>query len=127
MSDTRRERLYEIHNSLAQDRLTKSEITTLVKELSLIVELERLQPQWVSYHELISRAHLRSGFLNSATKHAKLADEAWLRYGGLDHEYQDGMRALWADIKEERARELKRKALEEKRKLRRKAMEQKAR
>lgn len=127
MSDTRRQRLYEIHASLTQETLTKSEIGDLVRELTVIIDLERLQPQWVTYQEIISRAYLRGGFLNSATKHAAKAEEEWRRYGGVDHEYQEGMRTLWRDIREARRKEETKKAKEEKRKMRRKALGEKTR
>ncbi len=106
-SDSRRERVYDIHASLAESYegdseyvLDEESIDALSEELFALIEEEQLWPQLVVFYEVIARAYMEIAEWDSARKYVALAEQRWNKYGGEDHDNVDGIRALWAELKE---------------------------
>ncbi|EJT82580.1 hypothetical protein GGTG_02553 [Gaeumannomyces tritici R3-111a-1] len=106
-SDDRRARLAEIGESLTQAEALvtgagddSSRLSQLVAEVTALIDAEQLWPQLVVYHPLVARAFLRAGDVTQARRHTALAEEAWLRFQGADHDYVEGLRELWREVRE---------------------------
>ncbi len=97
----------DIHASLAETYEGESEyvldedaIASLAEELVGLVEEEQLWPQLVVFYEVIARAYMEIAEWDSARQYVGLAEERWILYGGEDHDNVDGIRALWAELKQ---------------------------
>lgn len=104
LSDKRRDRIHEIHSTLAEgENLSGKMIARLADELVGLVDKESLWAQMVVYHEVISRAYFEvARDFENGTRHADLCEDAWIQYGGVEHENVEGVQRLRKDL--ERAR-----------------------
>ncbi|KAH6615549.1 hypothetical protein B0J18DRAFT_282970 [Chaetomium sp. MPI-SDFR-AT-0129] len=110
LSDTRRSRLIDIHHTLGQaadlgdgesQEKCEKRIGELVLEAFSLIEQEDLYPQLVEYYERFARAYLMVGDVKRGRAFAEETERMWLLFGGgEEHEYVDGMKALWAAVKE---------------------------
>jgi hypothetical protein len=101
VSDTRRERLVEIHHTLGQaSELSSQRVSELVLEATTLIEQEELHPQFVEYYQQFARAYMMVRNLKRAREFVDLADRMWLLYGGEEHENIEGMRELWETLEE---------------------------
>ncbi|KAK3305864.1 uncharacterized protein B0T15DRAFT_533659 [Chaetomium strumarium] len=101
LSDSRRERILEIHQTLGQaSGLRDRRVDELVLEATRLVELEELHPQLVEYYQQFAKAYLMTGNLRRAREFIAEADKMWQLYGGEEHENVDGMRELWRILEE---------------------------
>lgn len=113
LSDQRRERIFEIHDTLRDSTLDEkaslspARIDRLVREALDLIELEELDPQLVVYHMVFARAYMMVGDFRLARRFIELAEEKWILYGGEEHDNIEGIRELWAELKgaEEEAEE----------------------
>ncbi|KAJ9138250.1 SET domain-containing protein [Coniochaeta hoffmannii] len=100
-SDWRRDRIREIRRILeTQDDLTGDLVDKLASEMLRVISEEQLEVQLVLYYEIIARAYMVVFDLGKARAYAKMAEDAWIRYGGLDHDNVEGMQQLWRDLDE---------------------------
>lgn len=65
-----------------------------------VISEEQLEVQLVLYYEIIARAYMVVFDLGKARAYAKMAEDAWIRYGGLYHDNVEGMQQLWRDLDE---------------------------
>jgi hypothetical protein len=101
LSDRRRERILEIHQTLGQaSGLSERRVDELVLEATRLIELEELHPQLVEYNQQFAKAYLMTGNLRRARELIVEADKMWQLYGGEEHENVDGMRELWRTLEE---------------------------
>jgi hypothetical protein len=101
LSDSRRVRLLEIHNTLQQaEGLSYGRIGELVREAMMLIEQEELDPQLVEYNEVFARAFMEKNDFETARKYATMAEDLWIYYGGEEHDNVEGIRELWQAIEE---------------------------
>ncbi|KAK3937046.1 SET domain-containing protein 5 [Diplogelasinospora grovesii] len=112
LSDSRRERLFEIHHTLSShaseeetdgERLIHARVDQLVSEALTLIAQEELHPQVVVYCALFARAYMAIGDLALARKYVALSEENWILYGGEEHDNVDGIRLLWEQLAEAEA------------------------
>ena len=100
VSDARRKRLLEIHQTLNQaSELGGQRVDALILQAMQLIEEEELHPQLVEYYEQFAKAYLMVD-LGKARQYASAADGMWRLYGGEEHENIDGMKRLWQTIEE---------------------------
>ena len=98
-SDRRRDRIREIRRAFeTQDDLTGDLIDKLAAEMLRLISEEQLEVQLVLYYEIIARAYMTVFDLARARAYAKMAEDAWIRYGGLYHDNVEGIKQLWRDL-----------------------------
>ncbi|KAK3940981.1 hypothetical protein QBC46DRAFT_432749 [Diplogelasinospora grovesii] len=99
LSDSRRERLFEIHHTLSShasedetdgELLSHARVDQLVSEALTLIAQEELHPQVVVYCALFARAYMAIGDLALARKYVALSEENWILYGGEEHDNVDG-------------------------------------
>lgn len=109
-ADARRRRLLAIHTELAafenqqNDPTSTTEIdrgasrlAQTVDEMLYLIDREQAWPLLCDYYPAVTRAHLAIDDTPGARKYLKAAEEAWLQYGGEQHEYADELKELsWA-------------------------------
>ncbi|KAK4235342.1 SET domain-containing protein 5 [Achaetomium macrosporum] len=101
LSDRRRERLLEVHQTLGQaSGLSDHRVDELVLEATRLIAQEELYPQLVEYYQQFAKAYLMTGNLRRAREFITKADKTWQLYGGEEHENVDGMRELWRTLEE---------------------------
>ncbi|KAK4124437.1 SET domain-containing protein [Parathielavia appendiculata] len=101
LSDSRRERLREVHLTLGQaERLGSQRVAELVREAMSLIEQEELDPQLVEYYQQFAKAYLDTNHLERARLAIAEADRLWRLYGGEEHENVDGIRELWQALAE---------------------------
>ncbi|GAB1317486.1 SET domain-containing protein 5 [Madurella fahalii] len=101
LSDSRRERLLELHRTLGQaSGLSNQRVDELVLEATMIIQQENLEPQLVEYYQQFARAYMMTNNLKRAREMVTLADQLWLLYGGEEHENVEGLRELWNALEE---------------------------
>jgi hypothetical protein len=102
-SDDRRERLFEIHATLTaaseEASLGRERIDAIVREASVIIEHEGLQPL-VEYNFVFARAYMSIGALKLARKHAELARAKLTLYEGEEHSNPEAIQMLWRELRE---------------------------
>jgi hypothetical protein len=100
-SDQRRNRIREVRDALVtRDDLTEGVIERFAKELLRLIDEENLEVQLVVYYEVIARAYMSVPNFEKAKEYATMAENAWIQYGGLDHDNVEGMKQLWRDLDE---------------------------
>jgi len=103
-SDSRRERMFEVHSTLSMaietSSLSKARIDAIVKEALQIIEIEELDPQLVEYHQLFAKAYMSINEVASARKHIAAAEAKWIYYEGEEHSNIEGLKKLWQDLKD---------------------------
>ncbi|KAK4192324.1 hypothetical protein QBC35DRAFT_374058 [Podospora australis] len=103
ISDSRRERLLEIHqllNKASELQGGYQRVDELVREALALVDQEELQPQLVEYYQQFAKAYMAIGDLQQAREFVKAADQMWNFYGGEEHENVEGMKELWNTLRE---------------------------
>ncbi|KXX78909.1 SET domain-containing protein 5 [Madurella mycetomatis] len=101
LSDSRRERLLELHRTLSQaSGLSDQRVSELVQEAMMIIQQEGLEPQLVEYYQQFATAYMMTNNLKRAREMVSLADRLWKLYGGEEHENIEGMRKLWNTLEE---------------------------
>ncbi|KAB5572149.1 hypothetical protein GE09DRAFT_1282611 [Coniochaeta sp. 2T2.1] len=69
------------------------EVDGLAAELLRLVAEEGLEPQLVV-------AYMEVWNFEKAREYARMCEEAWVRYGGVEHDNVEGVRLLWRDLRE---------------------------
>lgn len=82
--------------------LSPEEVAVLVDRMGALIELEQLHPQVVVYYTLAARAFLAAGDRARARDFVRLAEEAWVRFQGEEHENVEGIQELWREAGGER-------------------------
>lgn len=102
LSDSRRERLLDIHSLILSQatELSTQRIGELILEAVHLIEKEQLEPQLVEYYQQFAKAYMMIRDFRRAREFAALADQMWLFYGGPEHENIEGMRQLWQTLEE---------------------------
>ena len=92
--------LAETYEGESEYMLDEDSIANLAEEMFALVQEEQLWPQLVVFYEVIARAYMEIAEWDSARQYVGLAEERWILYGGEDHDNVDGIRALWAELKQ---------------------------
>ncbi|KAI6277990.1 hypothetical protein MCOR03_000122 [Pyricularia oryzae] len=99
LSDRRREMLNDLGIRLREAKdLSPEEVAVLVDQMGALIELEQLHPQVVVYYTLAARAFLAVGDRARARDFVRLAEEAWVRFQGEEHENVEGIEELWRQV-----------------------------
>ncbi|KAH8899830.1 SET domain-containing protein [Thozetella sp. PMI_491] len=106
-SDDRRQRIQDIHASLAESYegdseygLDEESVAELAEELFSLIETEELQPQLVVYYEVVARAYMEIGEWDSAREYIALTEKQWIKFGGVEHDNIEGIKELWTELKQ---------------------------
>ncbi|OIW31930.1 SET domain-containing protein [Coniochaeta ligniaria NRRL 30616] len=100
-SDQRRNRIREVRAVLAErEDLSGDQVDKLAGELLRLIGEEKLEVQLVVYYEVIARAYMGAFDFEKAKEYANMCENAWIQYGGLDHDNVEGMKQLWRDLDE---------------------------
>lgn len=100
-SDRRRDRIREIRQELSQRYdLSRDQVDKFASELLRLIGDEKLEVQLVVYYEVIARAYMELFDFEKAKEYATMCENAWIQYGGLDHDNVEGMKQLWQDLDE---------------------------
>jgi hypothetical protein len=99
VADTRRQRLYDIDQTLANPDITSESVTQLAEELFAIIEIESLWPQLCVYYEELAKAYMSAGDMENARKYVEKTENTWIEFGGVEHENVEGVQQLWRDFR----------------------------
>lgn len=80
--------------------LSQDEVDRFANELLRAVREEGTELQLMVHYEVIARAYVRVFDIQKAKRYAALAERAWGRYGGLEHDNVEGIRGLWKDVED---------------------------
>ena len=107
LADQRRRRLLAIHTELAafgneqNDPSSTTEadrgarrLGQTVDEMLFLIDKEQAWPLLCDYYPAVTRAYLAIDDTVGARRYWQAADEAWLQYGGEQHEYADELQLL---------------------------------
>jgi hypothetical protein len=102
-SDDRRERLFEIHQTLTsateESGLPRERIDAIVREASALIELEGLDPL-IEYMFVFARAYMSINEVALARRYTQLADAKLTLYEGKDNANSEAMQKLWRELRE---------------------------
>jgi hypothetical protein len=103
-SDARRERLFEIHQTLTsatqEASLPRERVDAIVREASALIELEGLDPL-IEYMYVFARVYMSINVVALAKKYIKLAESKLRLYEGEDSaKNSEPMRMLWRELEE---------------------------
>lgn len=102
-SDDRRERLFEIHQTLTsaaeEASLPRERIDTIVQEAMALIEAEGLQPL-IEYLFVFARVYLSVNEVKLARKYAEVAEARLIMYEGDESAESEAINKLWKEIKE---------------------------
>jgi hypothetical protein len=102
-SDDRRERLFEIHQTLTsaaeEARLPRERIDKIVREAMALIEVEGLQPL-IEYLFVFARVYLSVNEVRLARRYAEMAEARLIMYEGEEGAESEAMSKLWKEIGE---------------------------
>jgi hypothetical protein len=95
VSDQRRLQLLDIHEELTSLKLDEAQLDERIEQIEYILEMEEIWPLRCEYYMVAARAYIQTGLLERARRYLAMSEEAYIAFGGENHDEVEQVAELW--------------------------------